>query len=223
MILSSNNEGYNYSVSSEENEELLKANVVVYNHNYNSFLGIKLKKHNTYGSGFVFKEDSNNYYVLTNNHVVSPDYSFNNNEIFIEDYYGNKYEGKVINRSSEYDLAIVKFSKEIELNVLEIVSDDSVIGEKVKSMGNPSSTKNVINDGKVSCYSIVNINNERSNIQFDVLVHSAVIKNGSSGSALLNEENEVIGVTFAGVFDKDENFITGYAIPASKINEFLSK
>ena len=55
------------------------------------------------------------------------------------------------------------------------------------------------------------------------MVHSAYIKGGSSGGALLNNNDEVIGVTFAGVFDNKGEFVRGYAIPVSKVNEFLSK
>lgn len=214
---------HNFYSIDVENEELLKANVVVYNRNYSSFLGFKYKEYNTYGSGFIYKEDNNHYYLLTNNHVVSYDYSFNNHKIIIEDYYGNQYNGEVINKNKKYDLAIVRFDKRNELNVLDIVDEDARIGESVKSMSNPSSLKNVINEGKLSCYSIIDFSNNKSDVDFDVLVHSADIKKGSSGSALLNKENKVIGVTFAGVFDKEGNFITGYSIPASKINEFLGK
>ena len=222
-MVSSRGDKHNFSSLDLENEEILKANVVVYNKNYSSFLGIKYKEYNSYGSGFIYKEDENYYYLLTNNHVVSYDYSYNNHKIIVEDYYSNKYEGEVINKSSKYDLAIVRINKSVKLKVLEIVNEDAIIGESVKSMSNPSSLKNVVSEGKINCYSIINFSNNKSNVNFDVLVHSADIMSGSSGSALLNNQNEVIGVTFAGVFDNNGDFVTGYSIPASKINEFLSK
>ena len=223
QVVSSNSKGYNYASTSNKDEEILMSNIMVYNRNYSKFLGIKYKEHNTYGSGFIFKEDENHYYVLTNNHVVSYDYSYNYHQIIVEDYYGNLYEGKIITSDSRYDLAVVRFNKSVKLKVLDIVDNDGLIGEEVRSMGNPNSTKNVINKGRLNCYSIVNVNSDKSNVNFDVLVHSALIRNGSSGSALLNNHNKVVGVTFAGVFDDKDNFITGYAIPASKINEFLNK
>lgn len=222
-MVSSRGDKHDFTSLDKENEEILKANVVVYNKNYSSFLGLKYKEYNTYGSGFVYKEDENHYYLLTNNHVVSYDYSYNNHKIIVEDYYNNKYEGEVINKSNKYDLAIVRINKSAKLNVLEIVNEDALIGENVKSMSNPSSLKNVVSEGKINCYSIIDLNNEKSDISFDVLVHSADIMSGSSGSALLNDQNKVIGVTFAGVFDNSGEFVTGYSIPASRVNEFLSK
>ena len=221
-VVSSVDVGYSYNSEVRENEDLLISNVVVYNRNYSKFLGIKYKEYNTYGSGFVYDEDEDFYYILTNNHVVMPYEDFKINSIIVEDYFGNKYNGVVIDRDSEYDLAIVRIEKIVDLRTLEIVDNDSIIGESVKSMSNPNLRRNVINEGKINCYSIVNINDDSSNVTFDVLVHSASIQSGSSGSALLNEEDKVIGVTFAGVFDKEDNFITGYAIPATRINEFLS-
>ena len=46
-------------------DDVLIANVTIYNNNYSSFLGIKYKKHNTYGSGFIYNSDESYYYVLT--------------------------------------------------------------------------------------------------------------------------------------------------------------
>lgn len=220
--VSSIDKNFDYNSAYESNNDVLMSNVIVYNKNYSKFLGIKYEQHNTYGSGFIYEEDENFYYILTNNHVVNLDKKYENNNIVIEDYFGNKYNGEVINSNIDYDLAIVKFEKNIVLPILEISSNNVKIGENIRSMGNPNSKKNIINEGKTNCYSIINIDSEDSNIKFDVLVHSATIQSGSSGGALLNQNNQVIGVTFAGVFDKDSNFVTGYAIPADKINEFLS-
>lgn len=209
--------------NSSENEEVLKANVIIYNNNYNSFLGIKYKEHNTYGSGFIYNSDDDYYYVLTNNHVVSYDYSYDNNEIVVEDYFGNKYEAFVEYKDINYDLAVVRFEKKVDLKEL-IISDNEInIMDSIKTMGNPDSNRNVISEGTVSCFSSIDFNNDKSKVNFEVIVHNASIKGGSSGGALLNSRDEVIGVTFAGVFNKDGDFITGYAIPVNKINEFLSK
>lgn len=212
-----------YLNNNGEDDDILKANVIIYNNNYSSFLGIKYKKNNTYGSGFIYNEDEKYYYVLTNNHVVAYDYSYDKHKLVIEDYYGNNYNCEVISADINYDLALVRFEKEVELEILEISDKNINVRESVRTMSNPDSNKNIISEGNISCFSNIYLDNNESKVSFEVIVHSASIKGGSSGSALLNENDEVIGVTFAGVFDNDGNFIKGYAIPVSKINEFLSK
>lgn len=220
MLSSENTKVMNLS---KENEEILKANVTIYNNNYNSFFGVKYKKHNTYGSGFIYNSDENYYYILTNNHVVSYDYSYNHNEIVVEDYFGNSYEGVVLFKDINYDLAVVKIERKVKLKTLSITEKELMVRDSVRSMGNPDSNKNVLSQGIISCFSDIEMSNSKSNVNFEVIVHSAYIKGGSSGGALLNSNNEVIGVIFAGVFDRDGDFVTGYAIPSSKVNEFFSK
>lgn len=204
-------------------ENILLGNVLIYNNNYSSVLGLTYRKNNTYGSGFIFYEDSNYYYILTNNHVVSYDYTYMYNELIVEDYYGNEYNGEVLKTSVNYDLAVVRIEKNAaELGVLTISDDNENIRSNVKAVGNPDEIKNVISEGKINCYSKVNVKNDKSKVDFEVIVHTAPISGGSSGGALLNDQNEVIGVTFAGVFDSENNFITAYAIPASEIDAFLN-
>jgi S1-C subfamily serine protease len=207
---------------SNENENVLRANVMIFNNNYSSFLGLKYEENNSYGSGVIYKSDSKYYYVLTNNHVISYDYSYNQHDIYIEDYYSNKYKCEIVYSDINYDLAIVRFEKKTELNVLHIEEDSVDVRESVRSMGNPKSVKNVISKGMVNCFSYITLDNEKSKVDFEVIVHSAEIAGGSSGGALLNRNNEIIGITFAGVFDNKGNFITGYAIPSARIIEFLN-
>lgn len=206
-----------------ENEDVLKANVTIYNNNYSSLFGVKYKGHNTYGSGFIYDSDKNYYYVLTNNHVIEYDYSYDYNELLVEDYYGNKYEAIVEFKDINYDLAVIKFEKNIDLKELNMSNQDLSVRDSVRTMGNPDSNKNVLSQGVISCFNIIDLDTEKAKVNFEVIVHSAYIKGGSSGGALLNNNNEVIGVTFAGVFDNKGEFIRGYAIPVSKVNEFLSK
>ena len=68
------------------------------------------------GSGAVFHEDEENYYVFTNYHVVDESSSFKLH--FIADV---SYEAKLIGTSPENDLAVLKLPKEegLELKVLE--------------------------------------------------------------------------------------------------------
>lgn len=211
-----------YKVSNE-NYDILKANIMIFNNKYSSFFGLKYKENNSYGSGVIYSSDDNYYYALTNNHVISYDYSYNSQELYVEDYYSNIYAAEVVYSNIKYDLAIIRFAKNIDLKVLNISENNVNVRESIKSMGNPNSIKNVVSEGMVNCFSYITLNNHKSKVDFEVIVHSALIASGSSGGALLNSNNEIIGITFAGVFDREGNFITGYAIPVEKINEFLNR
>ena len=222
--VSSNLSGeYDMSALNMEDKEVLKANVMIFNDQYSSFLGITYKENNTYGSGVIYKSDDKFYYALTNNHVVNYDYGYRSQNLYIEDYYANKIAAEVVYSDASYDLAVVRFSKVSKLNELDISNDDLYVREKVKSLGNPNTIRNVVTEGTISCYSYVVLDTDKSKVDFEVIVHSAKIAGGSSGGALLNSNNEIIGITFAGVFDSEGTFITGYAIPAEKIIEFLNK
>ena len=228
----SNNEtAYNTRIVSSEvkpfnvsgaNEEIIKANVMIFNNNYSEFLGVKYREDNSYGSGVIYKSDEQYYYALTNNHVVSYDYSYSKHQILVEDCFSNEYVGEVIYSDALYDLAVVRFIRNSELKVLNLSDDEIKDRDSIRSMGNPDSVKNVINNGMINCLSYINLNSDKSKVNFEVIVHSATIASGSSGGALLNSDNEIVGITFAGVFDKSGNFITGYAIPSEKIIEFLN-
>ncbi len=207
---------------SSDNSEILNGNVFVHSYNYSKFLGVKYKEHSNYGSGFIYDSDDKYYYLLTNNHVVEYDYSYDYHKVIIEDYFRNEYEAEIVYKDDSYDLAVLRINRVVDLRVLELSDEVINVNDSVKSMGNPNTVKNVISEGSVRCFSKVNVNNEYSKVNFEVIVHSAKIMKGSSGSALLNEDDEVIGITFAGVFDSDEAFVTGYAIPINKIREFLN-
>lgn len=222
QTVSSDHTNYYSRISGNYNRDIVSANVMFYNINYSTFLGVKYKEYNTYGSGFVYNEDDDYYYVLTNYHVVKSNYSYNHNELYLEDYYGNKQEVEVLNSDINYDLANVRFKKDSHLSVLKF-GEEAKVRNSVIALGNPNSIKNVVSSGEVTCFSNISMNNSNSKVDFEVIVHSAKIDGGSSGGALLNSNNEVIGITFAGTFDKNNQFINAYAIPVSKINEFLSK
>ena len=184
---------------------------------------MKYRENSSYGSGVIYKSDDKFYYALTNNHVISRDYLYNNQDIYIEDYYCNKYAAEVVYSDITYDLAVIRFSKNNKLSELKISEDNVSVRESVRSIGNPNSIKNVVSEGMINCYSYINLDNKKSKVDFEVIVHSALISGGSSGGALIDSENQVVGITFAGVFDNNGSFITGYAIPSSKIIEFLNK
>ncbi len=181
------------------------------------------------GSGIIIEEDDYYYYALTNNHVVYYDKTeYNSVSYYVYDCYNNIYQPRnvrVLYSLASYDLALIRFSKgEKQLEKVKFAKISKT--DKVFTLGNPKSLSNAISLGdyigeKVFKPSVESI--EKSNVEFEVLMHNAFIDNGSSGGAVFNFNLELIGISFASsVSEKTGEFIRGYAIPIEKVKEFIN-
>lgn len=182
----------------------------------------------TMGSGTIVYEDSEYYYLLTNNHVVYYEGDTRNLLYKVTDAYMNTYYAKLIKASIEYDLAYLKIAKrENRLHVFEFEAQVN-LNDICIAIGDPKGQSRVYTLGRITDYSpFTPIDDEeslkKSNVKFDVYTHSARINNGSSGGALLNEDLKLIGINFASaVGSESEEFIKGYAIPINKAIEFIN-
>lgn len=175
-----------------------------------------------FGSGVVIKKeevkDSIDYYVLTNAHVVhlQDDYL---HEYKIEDINNNEIEAVLISKNEDYDLAILKFRSNTELSVIELGDTNPAVGDTVFSVGSPSGKQNIITAGKILAYTNI------KNVEYQIIVHEAIIHSGSSGSMLINENYELVGINTWGFILEEgkiqESFVKGGATPVEKILEFL--
>ena len=93
-------------------------------------------------------------------------------------------------------------------------------------MGYPESQSNTIHMGTVLDYGAVNIDVDDTviNVTFDVIIADIPVKSGSSGSAVLNDQFQLIGIVFAGNFPDDTD-VADYAfmIPILRVKEFLNE
>lgn len=177
------------------------------------------------GSGVIFCEDNDYYYALTNNHVIN--YNIIRPVYTVFDYLGNEYDAEVLFSKAEYDLAIVKFKKKnsTTLKVITCSSNNISVDDEIVCLTDPLGQFNAITYGTIkSLNAKVEITDSASsNINFEVIAHSAFLNNGSSGGALLDTNLKLIGINFAGGINKDTNeFKSGYAIPINKVSEFIS-
>ena len=189
------------------------------------------------GSGIIFDEDSSNYYILTNNHVVyfngmyteynAKDTVYDYAEYYITDCYGTEHTAKLIGNKPEYDLALLSIEKKSsELEVIKLANNSYVSENYVFSLGNPKSLSNSISFGTIIGRQVFTPKAEttiKSNVTFEVINHDSEINNGSSGGALLNYNLELVGINFAStVSSVSDEFIRGYAIPIEKVKEFIN-
>ena len=205
----------------------MKCNVTVYAKSYNTFLGITTSSSTSSGSGIIFYESTNYYYLLTNNHVTVKTSGYDKVSYTVEDYLGNTYTGTLKYQSASYDLAVVYFKKgSTKLNTIELADENSNVGDEIVAIGQPKGQSNSITYGKISRYldgPKLQCDSYESNVTFKVLKHDAEIHGGSSGGALLNIDLKLIGINYAGSYDKNGNFIAAYSVPIDKVHEFLNK
>lgn len=209
---------------------VIKANVTVQaKYSNRAFGGFESVIGVSSGSGVIIKHTANEYYVLTNNHVVyseSLEESTSYTSYLVIDYIGTEYQSTLVARLASYDLAIVKFSSQEAYTVLSLEAVNSEQDDLVISLGQPEGQSNTITLGNTVGYTKVSLRDTKaseSNVQFNVLQHDAYINSGSSGGALLDARLNIIGINYAGALDDDGKTVASYAIPVEKVYEFFQR
>lgn len=171
------------------------------------------------GSGVII--DSNNGYILTNNHVIE-----NANIIQIQLNDGKELDAEIIGKDSQTDIALLKIknskknkNKNINLKSINIADSDKLkVGDFAVAIGNPFGLGQTATLGIISALGRngLNIEGLENFIQTD-----ASINRGNSGGALVDLKGELIGINTAILAPEGGNIGIGFAIP-SNMAKFLS-
>ena len=166
------------------------------------------------GSGFIYKQDGNKYYLLTNHHVIK-------GGDVIKVVFTDKTEVEVSVEGSDMynDVAVLSYETEKELKVAEIGSnEDTRLGDTVFAVGTPvnssvyswSVTRGILSgkDREVA----VALNSYSNNYIMKSIQTDAAINSGNSGGPLCNSNGEVIGLTNLKLVDSGVEGM-GFAIP----------
>ena len=205
-------------------EDILKTNIVVELLEENKIFNNTISSSLVTGSGVIFKETETKYYALTNNHVIYKDENYNTYTYSVYDYKGYKYNANLECYQASYDLAIVSFDKIRPLNVIEMANSNPSLYSTAVAIGQPLGVTNTITQGEVKKYGKIVLENsdtDQSNVKFDVITHTAEIYSGSSGGALLNNNNQLIGINYAGAENDYGRCVASYVIPIVRVKEFL--
>ena len=176
------------------------------------------KKQQGAGSGFII--DLQKGYIITNNHVIE-----NSDEIVIKFTNNEKYDGEIVGRDSNTDIAVIKVKeknfKKQGLGELKFHSGKIKVGELAVALGAPFSLESSITLGVVSA-------TDRNNLQItnleDFLQTDAAINPGNSGGPLVNIFGNVIGVNTAIASTRSGGSAgVGFAIPASLAKSYAEK
>ncbi len=162
------------------------------------------------GSGFVVSADG---YVVTNNHVVTPEGQGGVVEsITVTLADGTEYPAKLIGKDAASDLAVLKITAGKPLPFVKFGdSSKARVGDWVIAIGNPFGLGGTVTQGIVSAV----YRNIGSGGAYDRYIQTdASINQGNSGGPMFDMQGQVIGINRAIFSPSGGSVGIGFAIPA---------
>lgn len=160
-----------------------------------------------HGSGFFINQDG---FVLTNFHVVA-----NTDTLIIIDQAGKEYEGVLITKDFDNDLALIKIESTPPYAFQIPSSINYQLGTSIYAIGTPGSLEigQSISSGIVS--------GERQVDKATFLQTDASINFGNSGGPLVNQEGELIGIVNSKLIGIGVEGIA-FGTPAYLLSQYLN-
>lgn len=158
------------------------------------------------GTGFSINEDGD---VITNYHVVE-----GNDTVTVAFPKLGLFNGEVIETYPEVDLAVVEISEsKTAMPYLTLASQFSAEkDEPIYFIGNPLQFNGIANQGTILDW--VNVHSKEE----PVVMLDAPVYRGNSGSPVINQDGEVIGIIFATLFHDSAGRV-GLFIPVDYLHE----
>ncbi len=174
------------------------------------------------GTGFVYDQDEDFGYIMTNHHVIE-----DAGDIKIT--YSDDSEGtaSVVGSDQYADIAVLRIPKEDIKSVADIgKSNDMKVGDTVFTIGSPMGidfrgtvTRGILS-GKDRLVS-VNVNSSQADWIMNVMQTDAAINPGNSGGPLCNANGEVIGINSLKIV-KDTIEGIGFSIPIEDVVSYAN-
>lgn len=152
------------------------------------------------GTGFTISADG---YILTNHHVID-----SSEPLLVAFPSGKRFVAELIESNERFDLALLKVDAE-NLDFLSLSKQAGSVGERVYVIGNPLLHTQIVNEGELIEHEAL----------YDRIKISAPIFRGHSGSPVLSERGEVVGVVYAKTIPspfRDEESV-GLAVPIDTV------
>ncbi|MAO94771.1 MAG: protease [Citromicrobium sp.] len=160
------------------------------------------------GSGFLISADG---YVVTNNHVVTPQGNGTVEEITVTMPDGSEYEAKMVGKDAESDLAVLKIDRAEPFPFVKFGdSAQARAGDWVVAIDNPFGLGGTVTSGIIS--SVLRTAGAGAYDRF--IQTDAAINRGNSGGPLFDMQGNVIGINNAILSPSGGSVGVGFAIPA---------
>lgn len=168
------------------------------------------------GSGSIIDKRG---YVVTNVHVISKA-----NKINISLANGNTYEGVVVGKDIESDIAVLKFDPpaDVALKTIDFGNSENLkVGQKVLAIGNPFALERTITTGIIS--GLGRPIQESANVIIRNMIQTdAAINPGNSGGPLLDSTGKMIGINTMIISNSGSSAGLGFAVPVSTARRVVS-
>lgn len=211
-VVSSSENGYtqdeaqNIAVYEKCNEAVV--NITTQVMGYNWFLEPVVTSSGS-GSGSIIDKRG---YVVTNVHVIENASTIN---ISLAD--GTTYEGRVVGKDTESDIAVLKFEvpSNVELKTIAFGDSENLkVGQKVIAIGNPFALERTMTTGIISGLGRP-IQESENVIIRNMIQTDAAINPGNSGGPLLDGQGRMIGINTIIYSSSGSSAGVGFAIPVS--------
>lgn len=154
------------------------------------------------GTGFSISPDGT---IITNDHVIDEKRS-----IMVAFPDDGAFVAEVVATYPEVDLAVLEIDGD-NLPFLELAEEPQIFeNEPIVFIGNPLRFHGIVNEGTIIDYTKLSDWNE------DVVMIKAPVYRGNSGSPVLDDEGQVIGVVFA-TMKHEEHGKVGLFVPIEEI------
>lgn len=166
------------------------------------------------GSGFVWDDEG---HIVTNFHVIAQGSIF---QVALADQ--SEWEGTVVGKAPEKDLAVLKISAPKERLVPLPVgkSSDLLVGQRVLAVGNPFGLDHSLTVGVLSALGR-QLSSPNGRTIRDVIQTDAAINPGNSGGPLLDSSGRLIGVNTAIYSPSGASAGIGFAIPVDTVGRLV--
>ena len=177
-----------------------------------------------YGSGFIFRKDGNDVYILTNNHVVGKS---EDAKITVTLHDQMRYDAEVVGLDDKTDIAVIRIvvDKDADISIAPLGDSDWIeVGDWVIAIGNPFSEnlRGTVTTGVVSAKGRANLNfGADSPVYQDYIQTDAAINPGNSGGPLVDIHGNVIGINAAISSVSGGNIGIGFAIPINIVKALI--
>lgn len=190
---------------------------------YDSVIVVSTYKQNQLigtGSGFIYKTNESEAYLITNHHVVDGGNSF---KITFTD--GDLVDATLVGSDEYSDIAVLKVALKEGYKAVEIGNSDTMrVGDTTFVVGAPlgdvyswSVTRGILS-GKERLVEVSLSNSYQSDYIMNVLQTDSPVNSGNSGGPISNSNGEVIGVVNAKISSTGVEGI-GFAIPIEVATE----